>query len=294
MPDTQKLRILFVLNPASGKNSKAEIEIAIRQYFKEVQHEYDWYQTTGNSDHASVKHWVDTWQPDRVVAVGGDGTLKLVAEVLRGTDIPAGIIPAGSANGIARELGIPNNTKDCLDIIVNGSSRKIDLLNINDQHLCLHLSDIGMNAQLVKHFEENDLSGKMGYVRGAIRVLLKRRMMQVRITNDETTVERDAFMVVLANARMYGTGAVINPEGDVSDGIFEIIIMRRISFIEVFKMFLGGRNFNKDKIEILKATSVEISVGKKAYFQVDGEYLGKTRAVTATIQKHALSIMQPV
>lgn len=277
MPDTNKFRVLFVLNPVSGSNSKAELETTIREYFKETGHEYEWYQTTGSQDEESVKHWIDEWKPDRVVAVGGDGTLKLVAEVLKGSDIPAGIIPAGSANGMARELGLPGNIRECLDIIISGSCTKIDVIRINGKSICLHLGDIGLNAQLVKHFEENGWSGKLGYVRGIFKLLWKRNLMQVRIKKDNEILEREAFMVVLANARMYGTGAVINPGGDISDGKFELIIMKRLSFIEIVKMFLGGKNFNRHKIEVIPAEAVELEVKGRGYFQVDGEYLGKNK-----------------
>lgn len=294
MPETNKFRILFVLNPVSGKNSKAEIETEIRDYFKEVEHEYEWYQTTGNDDAGSVRHWVDEWKPDRVVAVGGDGTLKLVAEVLHGSKIPVGIIPAGSANGMARELGLPQGIRDCLDIIVAGACGMVDAININGETICLHLSDIGLNAQLVKHFEENGWKGKLGYVRGIFKLLWKRNLMQIRIKRDGETLEREAFMVVLANARMYGTGAVINPDGDIGDGVFELIIMRRLSFIEIIKMFLGGKNFNRESIEIVPVKTVEIQVMNKGYFQVDGEYIGKVKNVQARIEKHALCMMKPV
>lgn len=293
MPDNGKIKILFVLNPASGKSSKAELETAIHSYFEGVLHEYEWYQTTGDYDADSIRHWVQTWQPDRVVAVGGDGTLKLVAEVLIGKDIPIGVIPAGSANGMARELGLPMAIDECMDIIMNGECRRIDVLRINNKEICLHLSDLGFNAQLVKHFEENDWKGKIGYARGALKVLLRKPRMHVVIKSGHQLIARNAFMVVLANARMYGTGAVINPNGNLSDGVFEIIIMRRLSFIEVVKMFLGGRNLNRDKTEILPAQSIEIQVKGKAYFQVDGEYVGKVTGLTAAVEKQALCIMQP-
>jgi diacylglycerol kinase family enzyme len=117
--------------------------------------------------------------------------------------------------------------------------------------------------------------------------------MQVIIKNGDNSIEREAIMVVLANARMYGTGAVINPHGSISDGIFEVIVVRRISLIEIIKMFLGGRNLNKEKTEIIPAQSIEIEVKRKGYFQVDGEYMGEITHVKATVEKQALCIMQP-
>jgi diacylglycerol kinase (ATP) len=293
VPANHQLKILFVLNPVSGGHSKAEWESSINNYFKNVPHTYELYLTNGENDKVSLTHWIHSWHPDRVVAVGGDGTLKLVAEVLEGTDIPLGVLPAGSANGMARELGLPNSVDSCLDIITGDNIRRIDAIRINDKDTCLHLSDIGLNAQLVKYFEENGWRGKLGYARGVLRVLLNKKMLHVRIETENESLIRDAFMVVLANARMYGTGAMINPKGNLEDGVFEVIIIRKLSFTAFLKIFLRTRNFNPDKIEILPAKSVTIEVKKKAYFQIDGEYKGKTRAIQATIKKQFLAIMLP-
>jgi diacylglycerol kinase family enzyme len=180
-----------------------------------------------------------------------------------------------------------------MDLLVHGIPRKVDVIRINDSEVCLHLGDIGLNAQLVKYFEERGLRGKLGYARGVLRVWWNRTPMRVYINDGTKRIARDAFMVVLANARMYGTGAVINPVGSIQDGIFEVIIVRRLSLIELFQMFFRKRNYDKDKIEIIPAQSVDIQVKKKAYFQVDGEYRGKTKEVKAVIQHHALCLLYP-
>jgi YegS/Rv2252/BmrU family lipid kinase len=291
VPTENFLKILFVLNPVAGGRSKAQWEETIHEYFKELPHKCEVYHTVGENDKESVKHWINTYKPDRVVAVGGDGTLKLVAEVTLGKNIPIGILPAGSANGMARELALPTDLEECLDIILNGNIVNIDIIRINDGDICLHLSDIGMNAQLVKYFEENGWRGKLGYARGVFRVLWNRKLLNLKIYTDEEVIERGAFMVVLANARMYGTGAMINPDGDLKDGKFEVIVIRRISFRETLKILLRNRNFNPEKIETLKAKSVEIYVRHRAFFQVDGEYKGKTKAIKAKIEKQVLPIM---
>ncbi len=293
MPDNGRLTILFVLNPISGGVPKSEIESFINQYTKERNIEYEIFHTTGSHDKESVKHWIKSINPDRVVAVGGDGTLKLVAEVLIGSDIPIGIIPAGSANGMAKELELPTDVEECMEMIVKGNSERIDVISINNNDICLHLSDIGMNAQLVKYFEDRGLRGKLGYARGVLRMLWRRLLLQVTISDGHNKIERNAFMVVLANARMYGTGAMINPDGDLQDGIFEVIVIRRLTIFALVKMFFRKEKFSSRFIEILPAHSVNIHVRKKAYFQVDGEYKGKTKSIHAEVKKHALSIIKP-
>ena len=100
-------------------------------------------------------------------------------------------------------------------------------------------------------------------------------------------------MVVLANASKYGTGAVINPEGNLYDGLFEVVIIRQLAIIEILKMWFKPKPFNKKNIEIIKATSVHIITGHKVHFQVDGEYKGKVKEVKAEMQAHCINLIVP-
>ncbi|WP_332369215.1 diacylglycerol/lipid kinase family protein [Spirosoma telluris] len=223
----------------------------------------------------------------------GDGTIKLVAEHLLNTSILLGILPVGSANGMARELGIHTDVQSSLDTLVNGISRRIDVVSVNDGESCLHLSDMGLNAQLVKYYQQNNLRGKLGYLRSVVKVLQKRKLLKVSITVGDECIHRAAFMVVIANARMYGTGAIINPDGDLGDGKFEVIVFRRLSFWEIPKLFWQFRPFDPKNIEIHQATAVTIETKRKAYFQVDGEYRGRINTLKASIRPGALTIRVP-
>ncbi len=288
-----QLKILFIINPVSGGKKKEDWEEQIRTYFKNSHHEMDFYLLTGESDEASVAHHINSVKPDRVVTVGGDGTVKLVAELLCDKNISLGILPAGSANGMAKELAIPQNVETALEIAVNGEPTAIDVIKINNKEICIHLSDIGLNAMLVKYFEGSEKRGMWGYGKAVFRVLYEKQKMYVTIKTDEGTVKRKAYMVVLANARKYGTGGNINPDGDVSDGFFEVVIMRKINLVEIMKGIFTNKSFHPDKIEVIKTKNVELSTLKGAYFQVDGEYRGKIKSLTAHIIPGAIQVMLP-
>src|SRR5215212_1556675 len=128
-PDSN-LKILFVINPLAGTKSKIAWEPAIREYFVNLQHSFDFFLLTGKDDATSLQYWIEKLQPERVIAVGGDGTVSLVAEQLLGTNIAMGILPAGSANGMAKELNIPIEVNGALDIIINGTIRPCDVIRI--------------------------------------------------------------------------------------------------------------------------------------------------------------------
>ncbi|WP_234735853.1 diacylglycerol/lipid kinase family protein [Tellurirhabdus bombi] len=294
MQSENKLNFLFVINPVSGGKTKDDWNNNIQAYFQETPHQIDFLTLNGENDEEKIQECIRKNQPDRIVAVGGDGTIKLVAEQILEKEIPLGILPAGSANGMARELGLSEEPEAALDVLLHGMPQPIDVIQINGKDICLHLSDIGLNAQLVKYYQVNKWRGKLGYARGVLRVLLRRRLLHVRIKTENKVINRAAFMIVLANARMYGTGAIINPDGNPQDGLFEVVVMRQIAFWEFLKMFWRFRPFDNKKIEIIPATSIHIETKKKAYFQIDGEYRGRIKEVEAVILPGKLKVLLPV
>ncbi|HZI00702.1 MAG TPA: diacylglycerol kinase family protein [Flavisolibacter sp.] len=287
------MKLLFVINPISGGKTKTDWETHIREYFKTSEHQMEFFILSGKGDESSVNHYIDTIRPDRVAAVGGDGTIKMIAEIVQHKDIPLAIIPAGSANGMAKELNIPADIDVALEIAVNGEVKPIDLIRINDKEICIHLSDLGLNAMLVKYFEASKARGMWSYGKAIFRVMWEKQKMYVTIASDDTEIKRKAYMVVLANARKYGTGANINPEGDVSDGYFEVVIVRKLNVIEIMKAILTNKPFEKRRIEVIKTKKAMITTLKRTYFQVDGEYRGKIDRLTASIAPAQLKLLQP-
>jgi YegS/Rv2252/BmrU family lipid kinase len=292
MNQESSLNILFVINPVSGGKTNVDYQAAIQQYFKPLPHKIHLFVLSGKNDTDAITQQINKIKPDRVVAVGGDGTVTLVAKQILGTALPMGILPAGSANGMAKELNISTNINDALDIVVNGTIKCSDVIEVNNQ-ICLHLSDIGLNAQLIKYFDEADLRGMLGYARLVFKVLWRKQNMQVIIQSKEKEIKRDAFMVVLANASKYGTGAVINPQGDLYDGLFEVVIIKRLAFFQILKTFLRPRSFNPKKIEVFHASAVTIETSKKVHFQIDGEYVGKVKKIVAKVLPARLNLVLP-
>lgn len=279
-----------MINKVSG-SGKENWRDLISNYFTGKNHSIEFFELPEKPDPVKINTSIKATKPDLVMAVGGDGTVGLVAVALKGLKIPMGIIPAGSANGMATELEIPPAPQDALDIISTGSVRFCDAIKIEDRY-CLHLSDIGLNAQLIKYFSEGKLRGKLGYARVIIKTLWRRKKMQVSIRADKE-VNREAFMVVLANASKYGTGAVINPEGRINDGLFEVVIVRKLAMSQLLKMLFKPGPFNPTIIETYHAGSVNIKTKSKVHFQVDGEYLGKINQLNAQIEKGFVQILLP-
>ena len=132
------------------------------------------------------------------------------------------------------------------------------------------------------------------YGKAIFRMLWEKQKMEVTIKTDEATIGRKAYMVALANARKYGTGATINPDGNVADGRFEAVVVRKLNVFEILKSIFTDRSFHPGRIEVFSTQNLELSIRQRAYFQIDGEYMGKTRNIKASILPQTISVMVPL
>jgi diacylglycerol kinase (ATP) len=291
MKKTENERLFFVINPSSGSNSH-DWETIINAYFVHLHYKIELFFLTKNCNIDTIKERIEAFKPTQAIAVGGDGTVKLVAECIIQTPIILGILPGGSANGLARELGIPEELVKALDVLVHGTTKKIHTTTVNEQ-LCIHLSDVGLNAYMMKKFESNGVRGMWGYMMAAIKVYLQNSPMDIEMMIEGEKLKMKAFMVVIANATMYGTGAVINPIGELEDDYFEVVVIKQISFLEVFKMVVSHQNYDEEKTKVYQTNSLTMKSRKKVHFQIDGEYLGKVNTVTANVVPDALKVRVP-
>ena len=284
-------KILFIINPGSGTND-IDWQFLITDYFAPANHSIQFFHLPLDCKEELIIEKIEQLNPKKVVAVGGDGTVKLVAGCLIKKDILLGIVPAGSANGLAKELGISDVPEEALSIIANGFSKKIHVTNINNQ-VCIHLSDIGFNAYAQKEFEIQHNRGMWGYLKASLKVLWKNPIMEIELCIDNKDLKIKAAMIVIANATKYATGAVINPIGKLDDDMFEVIAIKKISITEIFKMMFSHTPYDFNKTVLFQTNSLFMRSEKKVHFQMDGEYIGRVNEVKATLIKNALEIIVP-
>lgn len=285
------MKLLFIINPGSGSHD-INLKEVISAHFDAKNTEVDLFELPEDCSLEKIKAKISSSKADRVVAVGGDGTLKLVAECLLDTETPIGIIPAGSANGMAKEMGIPTDIEQALALLDEGRLQKIHVVKLNDE-ICIHLSDLGFNAYLVKKFDTLPERGMWGYTKATWHALWNHQRMEVQLKLKDETVTSKAAMVAIANATMYGSGLKINPDGKLDDELFEVILVKDYSYLEILKIWITKLPFNPKKIEVFQTAEVKISSKHKAHFQVDGEYIGRVNTVEAKILPAAITVVLP-
>ena len=288
------MKILFIINPISGATSNDDAILLIHEKAASSGVDFKFFYTSAENDDEAIQAQLVAYKPDRVVACGGDGTVQVVARNLMDHTIPMGILPLGSANGLATALGLSQKLNEAVDLIFEGSHTiPLDLLKFSNGHLCTHLSDIGINARMIKSYEESGDRGMIGYAKHLLQAIKETPMLTYTIRTPQETYEKEGYMLVIANANMYGTGIRIS-EGSVSDGKFEICNVEKVALDEAIKAGLTKFNVFVDKnmfSDVISCDQAEINISRKVDFQIDGEYMGEVDHLAVTIFPSALHIL---
>lgn len=283
---------LFVFNPVSGDNNKNLEELNEMLRVKLPQYEAYVLETTGSKDAEKIMLEYDRIHPDLVLVGGGDGTVKLVAKALKDMDVTMCIVPLGSANGLARCMGI-NTVEDAWEAVRDFHVHGIDAININGE-LCLHLADFGFNANLVKKFESSDGRGMLAYIKSSISEIFTTEPKVYKLKINGETKELAAKMLVVANGDQYGTGALINCKGKMDDGKFEIIALNPNSAKDYIRMTMAmfkGDLEEQDVSRVFRCESCIIENPEDVEFQIDGELMGSPSSIEAKIEKEAFQFV---
>ena len=289
------MKVLFVINPKSGKRDPGNLEATISEESRKQGFEFLIYRLHREGNEENILAEIEEYSPEVVAVAGGDGTVNFLARLLKNTGIALLIIPLGSANGMAKELGIGNRIDLALSLISNGIRKAIDVLTINGE-ICVHLADVGLNARVVKRFDQDPKRGIWTYTRHLFNEIFLIKKYRFYIRQDGIDIVRKAVSLTFANASKYGTGAVINPVGRVDDGKFELVIIKpfpRIKLLSIaLKMFLGTLQ-TSEYVEVISCKRATIRTAKSTTLQVDGEVLGKTREIEVDIIPRSLIVLVP-
>ena len=275
-----KEHILYILNPISGSGVDRD---AIYKSLEKIAGDspLEVFETNGKNDSERIKDKIQTDKPKMIWIGGGDGTIRMVASAIQDFDIPLAIIPIGSANGLAKCL-IIDDLEDAFRAIKSGNIRKLDALNINNE-ICLHMSDFGFNAGIIKKFEQEESErGMMAYFRSSLKQFqeMKPYSFQIQINGEE--IRTQAKMLIIANGDQYGTGAIINPAGKLDDGKMEIIALNPDGIDQMAEISVAMFRGNLDESESVKIWSgkeATISNPDGADFQIDGEVMPDTEKI---------------
>ena len=227
-----------------------------------------------------------------VVAWGGDGTVNEVAGALVGRPTAMGIVPVGSGNGLARELGISLRPDQAMDTAARGGDRRIDAGELGGR-IFVNMAGVGLAASVAALFARLAGRGLLRYVRATIAEVLSYDPRRYRVTVDGETIERRALLLEIANGRQYGNGALIAPRARLDDGRLDIVVVAPMGPLGValgVPRLFGGTLDRHPRVEMRTGVEITISSDDPMPFHVDGEPGEGTRDLTARVRPGALVV----
>ncbi len=238
---------------------------------------------------------------DVVLAAGGDGTVRAVADELAGTDVPLGLIPLGTGNLLARNLELPlNNIADATRRAMLGEDHRIDVVyatldHADERHLFLVMAGIGFDAAVMADTNDilKDRVGWLAYVDAGIRNLPGKPSKTRIAINGQSPMRRRLRSVMGGNCGKIQGGLEIFPGAKLDDGVLDIMTVApsgAFGWIGVAAKLLQ-RNKGKDPaVEYFQGQSAEIDSDEPLEIQLDGDHLGRARHLAMKLDAGALTI----
>ena len=289
------MKILFVVNPISGGVNKEPFIKRAKSLCEKYGIDYHFFKTTGKNDNKHLEEALLDYQPDKIASVGGDGTTLFTATVLLNTPIPMGIIPLGSANGMATELFVnPDPVEALKDIIMSEIVAGLDMLVVNDEFYTMHIGDVGINAGIIDAYSKDKKRGMATYARYFIEEMKQLKPFNFSIKANGKTIEKSGLMVGICNARKYGTGVPLNLSGNPMDGKFEIVVVQNIDTQALIKAGLSKfdeRFHDSQNGFVISAEESDISFEQPRLLQLDGEVIGEFSKLNIKILKSAVKLI---
>jgi diacylglycerol kinase (ATP) len=221
-------------------------------------------------------------QVDRVVLGGGDGTLNAAAPGLIGTGLPLGVIPLGTANDLARTLGIPLDPQEAARVIAAGRLRRIDLGEANGRPF-FNVASIGFGVDLTRALTRDSKRrwGLLGYAAAGLRALERLHPFEVAIVQGGTTHHLRTVHVTVGNGRHYGGGMTISEHACIDDGRLDLYSLEVESLWRLLRMLpalRSGRHQAWAEIRTLSGDEIELRTRRPRSVNTDGEITTRTPA----------------
>lgn len=253
--------------------------------------------------------------PGLVLAAGGDGTVRLVADGLADSGIPLAIIPAGTGNLLARNLDIPLDEAAALQVAVGPSSRPIDLIQISvdanrsgagdgdsgdgdsGQRFAV-MAGVGVDA-VIMDATDSTLKKKVGslaYFVAAAKHVGHRPFRAVVTVDDQPPLRRRAVVIIIGNVGQLQANIELLPGARPDDGQLNVLVASPRGFTRWLKLIIGvltRRHHIADDLDHLVGSSVTITLDRRHPYQMDGDTVGHLTTLTAAVNHHALIVKVP-
>jgi diacylglycerol kinase (ATP) len=290
MTDRRALLIVNAKSRSGAANMQAAAE-ALRAHGIEPIHK-----DCGRREDLSPMILEQAGDVDLVAVGGGDGTLNAAALGVIGRKLPLGILPLGTANDLARTLGIPPTLDAAARIIAEGHTRRIDLGLVNGEPF-FNVASIGLSAELAERLTSKIKRryGRLGYGIVALKVLVRAAPFHAIISSEEGTARVKTLQIAVGNGRYYGGGNAVEKDAAIDDKHLDLY---SLEFRRAWKLALMARSFRYgehgawEEVRAIRAKEFEVRTRRPRAVNADGEIVTHTPA-KFTIRPGAVTVFAP-
>ena len=287
------MKIRFILNPISGGHPVDTEHLArcIQTNFPGAE-----MRLTQSAGHATVlAQEAVAQQFQAVVAIGGDGTINEVARALVGTSTILGVIPKGSGNGFAREIGMMHAPEEALPMLQRARVLPCDVGMANGE-LFLNLAGVGIEAAIAWQFKDYGKRGKLPYFLIGAKTVFSYRPPELDVTFDGQQKKCRPLTLVFANGKQYGSNFKIAPQANLQDGLLDMVTVQNAP---KWQLALATPYFFTDRqkpFHITNTTQVKqavISHNGEILYHIDGEPRKTQNRLEISLRPKALRVWVP-
>ncbi len=231
---------------------------------------------------------------ERIVAAGGDGTINEVVNGIAGSQTALGLLPLGTMNVFATELGLPiGNLRKCWEVIEHGQIKPVDLPRANDRHF-VQLAGIGFDAQIVAatSFDFKKTLGPLSYIISATHIASNK---PPKLTVRGGGGTREGSFVLIGNGRYYGGPFVLFNKARIDDGMLDVLIFKNLGYLDIVRYLQAivlGNHTSLSDVEYFQTAQVRVSSTEPVPVEVDGDVIG-TLPVFFKVAPKSLRVMVP-
>ena len=284
-------KTVIILNPAAGSEQAARW----REHIESIAPGGDLFTTSRSGEAETLARRAADKGFEKIVAAGGDGTVNEVVNGLVGSGATLGLLPMGTVNVFAMELGLPTHDLElCWDIIQGENTRLVDLPSANGKYF-VQLAGVGLDAQVVK---ETSLAfkrsfGPLSYLISAAQIAA-RRPPRLFIESENASIDEGSFVLV-GNGRFYGGPFPFFKHAAIDDGLFDVVVFKRLGYLEIIK-YLQDVVFSSDirvpEIEYFQTRHLRVTSEQNVPVELDGELAGSC-PVDFQIRERAVRVLAP-
>ena len=288
-----KKKILFIINPISGGHNKKKIIKSIPKLLDKNRFDITIVHAKYAGHATEIAKEAPENNMDIVVAVGGDGTINEVASQLVNTNTILGIVPCGSGNGLARDLGISLHYKKAIQQINLLNIKKIDAGVCNDQFF-FSLAGVGYDAKVAYDFNRGKKRKFLGYVWAIFKDYFTSKEQYFEMVLDEEKITGNYFFITVANCSQWGYNVKVAPDAILDDGLFAVNLCKKPSGFSIILFgikLLTGKIASSKWVTMKTAKKISLHSNSIFFYHIDGDAKEVIRQIEINILHKQLNIV---